>query len=161
MRSDWQTHCLVITVWWTFIVFRLVETETCCALACSTNANLFHVDIISHCLHSNHNTCLTFLHNENVLLRVYFITGSEEGWRELKGYGQGLLVLFVAFNITYVKLFYIFLGDVHIKCQKRKTHQLWWWSHVKFIVREGRQFYFWDNTYLHSFSSEVSLFLWP
>lgn len=73
MRRDWQTHCVVITVWWTFIVFRLVETETCCALACCTNANLFHVDIISHCLLSNHNTCLTFLYNENVLPRVYFI----------------------------------------------------------------------------------------
>lgn len=60
MRSDWQTHCWVITVWWTFIVFRLVETETCCALACCTNANLFHVDIISYCSLSNHSTSLTF-----------------------------------------------------------------------------------------------------
>lgn len=60
MRSEWQSHCLVITVWWTSIVFRLVETEACWASARSTNANLFHVDIISHCLLSNHNTCLTF-----------------------------------------------------------------------------------------------------
>lgn len=77
MRSDWQSHCLVITVWWTSIVFRLVETEACWASARSTNANLFHVDIISHCLLSNHNTCLTFFPffctMEMFCLGVYFI----------------------------------------------------------------------------------------
>lgn len=77
MRSDWQSHCLVITVWWTSIVFRLVETEACWASARSTNANLFHEDIISHCLLSNHNTCLTFFFffctMKMFCLGVYFI----------------------------------------------------------------------------------------
>lgn len=124
MRSDWQTHCLVITVWWTFIVFRLVETETCCALACCTNANLFHVDIISHCLLSNHNTCLTFLYNESVLPRVYFILAARiyKRRRGLKGHRQGLLVwsLCVTLYVTCVELMLhlYFPGNVDITIEE-------------------------------------------
>lgn len=97
MRSDWQSHCLVITVWWTSIVFRLVETEACWASARSTNANLFHVDIISHCLLSNHNTCLTFfpffLHNGNVLPGSLFYFGSQAGGNQRGDSGEIICVM--------------------------------------------------------------------
>lgn len=99
MRSDWQSHCLVITVWWTSIVFRLVETEACWASARSTNANLFHVDIISHCLLSNHNTCLTFfplfffLHNGNVLPGSLFYFGSQAGGERRGDSGEIIRVM--------------------------------------------------------------------
>lgn len=117
MRCDWQSHCLVITVWWTSIVFRLVETEACWASARSTNANLFHVDIISHCLLSNHNTCLTFffffLHNENVLPGSLFYFGSEAGSREARGHGRDHPCDAQRFiHLTWL------LSDV-VKCQER------------------------------------------
>lgn len=118
MRSDWQSHCLVITVWWTSIVFRLVETEACWASACSTNANLFHVDIISHCLLSNHNTCLIFFFFPTMkmfCLGVYFIlaqrqAGRSEGTRPRSSVRCSTL--------RFVHLTW-FLSDV-VKCQRKK-----------------------------------------
>lgn len=123
MRSDWQSNCLVITVWWTSIVFRLVETEACWASACSTNANLFHVDIISHCLLSNHNTCLTFFFffctMKMFCLGVYFIlaqrqAGRSEGtWARSSAWCSSLRFI----HLTW------FLSDV-VKCQKEKIESI-------------------------------------
>lgn len=128
MRSDWQTHCRVITVWWTFIVFRLVETETCCALACCTNANLFHVDIISHCLLSNHNTCLTFLYNENVLPGVYYILARR---KQKKGDKKGeetevksliIIIIIIPHDAKILKLFDIYVFNITCEVNGRDKH---------------------------------------
>lgn len=119
MRSDWQSHCLVITVWWTSIVFRLVETEACWASARSTNANLFHVDIISHCLLSNHNTSdfffFFFCTMKMFCLGVYFILAQRQAGRS-----EGTWARSSAWcsTLRFIHLTW-FLSDV-VKCQKKK-----------------------------------------
>lgn len=131
MRREWQTHCRVITVWWTFIVFRLVETETCCALACCTNANLSHVDIISRCLLSNHNKCLTHfcttkMFCPELIFILFWQTGCNEGdnrgddWED-----KGHIVLCVTLTIIYVEviqlLFFYWCQHRMWNQQKRQT----------------------------------------
>lgn len=162
MRSDWQTHCLVITVWWTFIVFRLVETETCCALACCTNANLFHVDIISHCLLSNHNTCLTFLYNENVLPRVYFILAAmifkkgekvkKTEWTYYYYVGHSTLRTLKLFNT------YISKGLSTSKCEiNGRDKHLEATVTITCLIYHTLFIYVWDNTYHHQGTSYYNL----
>lgn len=164
MRSDWQTHCLVITVWWTLIVFRLVETETCCALACSTNANLFHVDIISHCLLSNHNTCLTFFVQWKCFAHSLFYLCTKEGRGELWGHREDLLVInsarLEAWLIIYIFLKICTSGDVkwNRKREERGIHE-----EVKAVItclvfsEERSEILFFLLAYRHSITAKMSV----
>lgn len=135
MRSDWQSHCLVITVWWTSIVFRLVETEACWASACSTNANLFHVDIISHCLLSNHNTCLIFFFFPQWKCFAWeFILFWLRGRRgEARGHGRDHLCDAPRWGLFIWRGFWVMLSNV----KERKKEQNARKQEARWVTDEG------------------------